>query len=120
MARATTPSYLYQRLIQPGEPVSLERSELRSTKKTAGNKTKKKMEYLARDYGNIPSLEREADFHLRRRSRCGRNIRFSSRIVFSKFFFIFLFMELWDCRHLLCLMQLLTLLLVSLISTCLY
>ena len=39
------PLCLYQREIQPLEPVSLERSGLRSSKKTAGNKTKREMEY---------------------------------------------------------------------------
>ena len=72
------------------------------------------------DDGDIPSLEREADFQLRRGSRFWRSIRFNSRIVFSQFFFISLVMELWDCRHLLCFMHSLTLLFVSLILTCLY
>ena len=93
MGRAGTPSpYLFQRVIQPSEPPLTSRSG----KKTAGNKTKRKKEYLS----TIPrvmmvtSLELEADFHLGRGSRFGRSIRFNSRIVFSQFFFISLVMEL--------------------------
>ena len=56
----------------------------RSNKKTAGNKTKMKMEYDSpSDDGDIPSFELEADLHLRRGSRLRRSIRFNSRIVFS-------------------------------------
>ena len=56
----------------------------RSNKKTAGNKTKMKMEYDSpSDDGDIPSFEREADLHLGRGSRLRRSIRFNSRIVFS-------------------------------------
>ena len=51
--------------------------------------------------GEIPSLEREANILLGRVSRFGRSIRFNSRILLSKFFFIFLVMGLWDFRHLL-------------------
>ena len=39
------PLYLYQREIQPVEPVSLERSGSRNSKKTAGNKNKREEEY---------------------------------------------------------------------------
>ena len=35
------------------------------------------------DDGNIPSLEREADFPLGRGSRSGRSTRFNIRIAFS-------------------------------------
>ena len=56
----------------------------RSNKKTAGNKTKMKMEYDSpSDDGDIPSFELEADLHLKRGSRLRRSIRFNSRIVFS-------------------------------------
>ena len=58
----------------------------RSRKKTAGNKTKRKMEYWSTNSpsdDDIPSLEREADFFLGRGSRFGRSIRFNSRIVFG-------------------------------------
>ena len=66
----------------------------RSNKKTAGNKTKMKMEYDSpSDDGDIPSFEREADLHLGRGSCLRRSIRFNSRIVFSWFFFIFLVMK---------------------------
>ena len=56
----------------------------RSNKKTAGNKTKMKMEYDSpSDDGDIPSFEREANLHHGRGSRLRRSIRFNSRIVFS-------------------------------------
>ena len=96
MARAgTLPSYLYQREIQPGEPVSLERSDLeeqqekdeeedgmleydspRSDEESAHDET-------ACDVGGIPSLEREANFLFGRVSRFGRSIHFNSRILLS-------------------------------------
>ena len=57
---------------------------------------------------NIPSLEREANCLLGRGSRLRRRIRFNSRIVLCKFFFIYLVLEQWDCRHLLSFMHLLT------------
>ena len=57
---------------------------------------------------NIPSLEREANCLLGRGSRFRRRIRFNSRIVLCKFFFIYLVLEQWDCRHLLSFMHLLT------------
>ena len=72
------------------------------------------------DDEDIPSLEREANSLLGRGSRFGRSIRFNSRVVFSKYFFIYIVMEQRDCRHLLSFMHLLTLLFVSLILTYLY
>ena len=69
----------------------------------------------------IPSLEREANSLLGRGSRFRRRIRFNNRLVLClQFFFIYLVMEQWDCRHLLSFVHLLTLLFVSLILTCLY
>ena len=96
MARVgTLPSYLYKREIQPGEPVSLERSDLeeqqekdeeedgmleydspRSDEESAHDET-------ACDVGGIPSLEREANFLFGRVSRFGRSIHFNSRIFLS-------------------------------------
>ena len=52
-------------------------------------------EESACDVGEIPSLEQEANFLLRRVSRLGKSIRFNS----SLFFFIFFVMELWDRCH---------------------
>ena len=120
MARVgTPPSYLYQREIQPGELVSLEHSDFEEQQKISGKQDEEEggtLEYDSpSDDGGIPSSEREAGFHLRRGSLFRRSIRFNSRIVFS--FFISLVIK--DCRHLLCVMHLLTLLFVSLILTCL-
>ena len=69
----------------------------RSSKKTAGNKPKEDgiLEYDSPcDDGDSPSLELEADFHLRRGSRLPRCICFNSRIVFNEVFFISLLMKL--------------------------
>ena len=85
----------YIREIQPGEPVSLERSDLeeqqekdeeedgmleydspRSDEESAHDET-------ACDVGGIPSLEREANFLFGRVSRFGRSIHFNSRILLS-------------------------------------
>ena len=86
VARATPPSYLYQRLIQPGEPVSLERSDSEEQQENSGKQDEEQDGIFEYDFpsndGDIPSLEREADFHLRRGSRCRRSIRFNSRIMF--------------------------------------
>ena len=91
MARAgTLPSYLYQKEIQPGEPVSLEEQQEkdeeedgmleydspRSDEESAHDET-------ACDVGGIPSLEREANFLFGRVSRFGRSIHFNSRILLS-------------------------------------
>ena len=69
VARATPPSYLYQRLIQPGEPVSLERSDSEEQQENSGKEDEQQdgiYEYDSpSDDGDILSLEREADFHLR-------------------------------------------------------
>ena len=85
MARAgTLPSYLYQSENQPGEPVSLERSDLEEQQEKS-DKTKRKMgcqitippssdeesadDETACDVGEIPSFKREANFLLVRVSR---------------------------------------------------
>ena len=119
-----SPSYLYQREIKPGEPVSLERSDFEEQQENSGKQDEEEdgiLEYDSpSDDGDIPSVEQEADFHLGRGSRLVRSFRFNGRVVFSWFFFIFLAMELWDFHHLLCFMHLLILLFVSLIPTCLY
>ena len=88
MARVgTPPSYLYQREIQPGELVSLERSDFEEQQKISGKQDEEEggtLEYDSpSDDGGIPSSEREAGFHLRRGSLFRRSIRFNSRIVFS-------------------------------------
>ena len=54
------PSYLYQREIQPVVPVSLECSGSRSSKKTAGNKTEREMEY----WSKIPRVMMMMTLHL--------------------------------------------------------
>ena len=87
MARGRIPpSYLYQRLIQPSEPLSLERSDFEEQQENSGKQDEEEdgiFEYNSpSDDGDIPSLEREADFHLRRGFRCGRSIRFNNKIVF--------------------------------------
>ena len=83
----TLPSCLYQREIQLGEPVSLERSDLEEQQENSGKQDEGEdgiLEYDSlSDDGDIPSLQREADFHLWRGSRFGRSIRFNSRIEFS-------------------------------------
>ena len=102
MARAgTLPSYLYQREVQPGESVSLERSgeqqrnEAEETDEEDGG-----LEYDSSssedlddesfstnndeaddDVGGIPSLDHEATFLLGTVSRFGRTVRFNSRII---------------------------------------
>ena len=57
----------------------------RNSKRTAGNKTKRKRKYWSTipSDDDIPFLEREADFFLGRDSRLRRSIPFNSRIVFS-------------------------------------
>ena len=80
-------SYLYQRLIQPGEPVSLERSDFEEQQENSGKQDEEEdgiLKYNSpSDDDDTPSSEREADFYLRRGSRFGRSIRLNSRIVFS-------------------------------------
>ena len=73
----TLSSYLYQREIQPGEPVSLERSDLERYDSPSSDEESADEE-TARDVGEIPSLEQEANFLLRKVSRLGRSIRFNS------------------------------------------
>ena len=87
MARAGTPPlYLYQREICPDEPISLESSDIEEQQENSGKKDEEGDGILEHDSpsddGDIPSLEREADFHLGRGSRFVRSIRFNSRIVF--------------------------------------
>ena len=78
--------YLYQRLIQPGEPVSLERSDSEEQQENSGKQDEEQDGIFEYDSpsndGDILSLERKADFHLRKGSRCRRSIRFNSRIMF--------------------------------------
>ncbi|RMX36739.1 hypothetical protein pdam_00023184 [Pocillopora damicornis] len=81
------PSYLYQREIQPVEPVGLERSDFEEQQENSGKQDEKEdgtLEYHSpNDDDDILSLEREADFYLGRGFRFGRSIRFNSRIVFG-------------------------------------
>ena len=68
MARAGTPPlYLYQRKIQPGEPVSLERSDFEEKQENSGNQEEKEDGILEYDFpcddGDIPPLEQETGFH---------------------------------------------------------
>ncbi|CAH3113861.1 unnamed protein product [Pocillopora meandrina] len=65
MARAGIPtSYPYQRVIQPDEPEQQENSGKRDEEEDGIFEHDSPS-----DDGDIPSLEREADFHLRRGSR---------------------------------------------------
>ena len=61
-----SPSYLYQREIQPGELVSLERSDFEEHQENSGKQDEEEDGILERDSprddGDTPSLEREADF----------------------------------------------------------
>ena len=76
-----SPSYLYQREIQPGELVSLERSDFEEHQENSGKQDEEKDGILERDSprddGDTPSLEREADFYLRGGFRFERSIRFT-------------------------------------------
>ena len=76
----TLSSHLYQREIQPGEPVSLERSDLerKSVYDSPSSDEESADEETACDVGEIPSLERETNFLLRRVSQPGRSIRFNN------------------------------------------
>ena len=117
-------SYLYQRLIQPGEPVSLERSDFEEQQENSGKQDEEEDGIFECDSpcddGDIPSLEREADFYLRRlRFPLRRKYSLQQLNVLGQFVFISLVMKLWDCRHVLCLMHFLTLFIRSLIPTCL-
>ena len=62
------PSYLYQREIQPVEPVGLERSDFEEQQENSGKQDEKEdgtLEYDSpNDDDDILSLEREADFYL--------------------------------------------------------
>ena len=82
-----SPSYLYQREIKPGEPVSLERSDFEEQQENSGKQDEEEdgiLEYDSpSDDGDIPSVEQEADFHLGRGSRLVRSFRFNGRVVFS-------------------------------------
>ena len=86
MARAgTLPSYLYQSEIQPGEPVSLERSDLEEQQEKKRTRRRGRWDVRLRfprssdeesaddesvcDVGEIPSFKREANFLLVRVSR---------------------------------------------------
>ena len=68
------------------ELVSFERSDFEEQQENSGKQDEEEdgiFDYDSpSDDGDIPSLEREADFHLGRGSRFGRSIRFNSRIVF--------------------------------------
>ena len=91
MARAgTSPSYLYRREMQPGEPVSLECSDFEKQRENSGKQEKEehgKFEYdFPSDDGDIPSLELEAEFHLKRGSRFGRQV-FNSTAELCSFHF---------------------------------
>ena len=80
MARAGTPLYLYQREIYPDKPVSLERYDIEEQQENEEGDGI--LEYDSpSDNGDIPFLEREADFHLGRGFRFVRSIRFNSRIA---------------------------------------
>ena len=82
-----SPSYLYQREIKPGEPVSLERSDFEEQQENSGKQDEEEdgiLEYDSpSDDGDIPSVEQEADFHLGSGSRLVRSFRFNGRVVFS-------------------------------------
>ena len=64
----TPPLYLSQGEIQPGEPVSLERSDFEEQQENSGKQDEKEDGILEYDSpcvdGDIPSLEQETDFHL--------------------------------------------------------
>ena len=106
MARAgTLPSYLYKREIQPGEPVGLERSDLEE-KQEKDEEEDGMLEYdsprsdeesahdeTAWDVGEIPSLEREANFLFGRVSRFGRSITSTAEFCWVNFSLFFL---LWN------------------------
>ena len=76
-----SPSYLYQREIQPGELVSLECSDFEEHHENSGKQDEEEDGMLEcdspRDDGDTPSLEREADFYLGGGSRFERSIRFT-------------------------------------------
>ena len=81
-----SPSYLYQREIKPGEPVSLERSDFEEQQENSGKQDEEEdgiLEYDSQSDDDIPPVEWEAYFYLGRDSRLGRSIHFDSRIVFS-------------------------------------
>ena len=97
MARAgTSPSYLYQREIQPSEPVSLERSYFEEQQENIEKQDKEKDGILEKDSqsddGDIQSLEREAEFHVKRGSRFGGEVLASTAELCS-FSFISLVTE---------------------------
>ena len=80
------PLYLYQREIQPVEPVSIEQSDFEEQRENSRKQDEEEdriLEYDSPSDYYIPSLEQEADFYLGRGSRFERNIRRISRIVFS-------------------------------------
>ena len=86
MARAGTPPlYLYQREIYPDKPISLERYDIEEQQENSVKQDEEGdgiLEYDSpSDNGDIPFLEREADFHLGRGFRFVRSIRFNSRIA---------------------------------------
>ena len=81
-----SPSYLYQRDIQPGELVSLECSDFEEHHENSGKQDEEEDGMLEcdspRDDGDTPSLEREADFYLGGGSRFERSIRFTLILTF--------------------------------------
>ena len=64
--------------MKPGEPVSLECSDFKMQRENSGKQHKEEhgiFEYdFPRDDGDIPSLELEAEFHLKRGPRFGRQV----------------------------------------------
>ena len=64
--------------MQTGEPVSLEYSDFENQQENSGKQDKEEhgiFEYNSpSDDGDIPSLELEAEFHLKRGSRFGRQV----------------------------------------------
>ena len=96
----------------------------RSSKKTAGNKTKRKMEH----WSTIPRMMMMTFYLWNERLIFTSEEVSASEEVFAStaescsvdFFFISVVKELWDCRDLLCFIHLLKLSFVSLILTYLY
>ena len=123
MARAgTSPSYLYRREMQPGEPVRLECSDFEKQRENSGETRQRgawdiwvrfpKWWWWHSIFGNRSWISPQKRFPLRKTS-----IQFNSRTVFISFFFVFPVTEPWDCRHPLCFMHLLTLSFISLKMT---
>ena len=88
-----SPSYFYQREIQPGELGSLERSDFEEQQENSGKQGEEEDGMLESDSPNndddtFPGTR--ADFYLGRGSRFWRSIHFNSRIRYS-WFFIYIF-----------------------------